>query len=84
MKLIKNLCDREVDDEALPSTFTSTAETPGTSNPNTPQIEFLYLPSEDIAYARFFVTQWGNQPANVVESTVHQDDEFLDLGARGD
>jgi hypothetical protein len=74
----EKLYDHKVDDEALPSTFTSPAATPGTSKPNTPQLEFLSMPSEDIAAACLSVTQWGKQPADVVEWTVQKDDEFLD------
>jgi hypothetical protein len=38
------------------------------------------MSSEDIAAASLFVTEWGNQPANAIEWTVQQDDEFLDWG----
>jgi hypothetical protein len=63
----EKLYDLEVDNKALPSTFTSPAATPGSSKPKTPKLELLSMPSEDIAAACLFVTQWGTQPAYVVE-----------------
>jgi hypothetical protein len=38
------------------------------------------MPSEDIAADRLFITQCGNQPADIVKWTIQQDGEFLDWG----
>jgi hypothetical protein len=71
--------DRQFDNSGPPSTLEMPPMKP-TDKPKTPKDDLPSMPSDGIADARSFISQWGKYSVDTVQWTIQKDDKFLDWG----